>query len=82
MTDKTAKLTLPSGDQLELAMYSPSEGNDVIDVSKLVKSGVFTYDPGLMSTASCESKITFIDGSNKNYFFNELCCVNNNAIYC
>ena len=62
MTDKTAKLTLPSGEELELAIYTPSEGNDVIDVSKLVKKGVFTYDPGFMSTASCESKITYIDG--------------------
>lgn len=63
MTDKSAKLTLPSGEELELAMYTPSEGNDVIDVSKLVKSGVFTYDPGFMSTASCESEITYIDGA-------------------
>lgn len=62
MTDKSAKLTLPGGDDLDLPMYSPSEGNDVIDVTKLVKSGVFTYDPGFMSTASCESKITYIDG--------------------
>ena len=62
MTDKSAKLTLPSGEELELPMYSPSEGNDVIDVASLVKNGVFTYDPGFMSTASCESKITYIDG--------------------
>ncbi|MET1253771.1 citrate synthase [Aliikangiella maris] len=62
MTDKSAKLILPSGEELVLPMYSPSEGNDVIDVSQLVKSGFFTYDPGFMSTASCESKITYIDG--------------------
>ncbi|WP_196138032.1 citrate synthase [Aliikangiella sp. G2MR2-5] len=62
MTDKSAKLTLPGGEELTLPMYSPSEGNDVIDVSGLVKSGVFTYDPGFMSTASCESRITYIDG--------------------
>ena len=62
MTDKSAKLTLPGGEELELPMYSPSEGNDVIDVASLVKNGVFTYDPGFMSTASCESKITYIDG--------------------
>ncbi len=37
-------------------------GPDVIDVSTLVKSGYFTYDPGFLSTAACESKITFIDG--------------------
>lgn len=62
MTEKSAKLTLPSGKELNLAMYTPTEGNDVIDVSKLVKNGVFTYDPGFMSTAACESKITYIDG--------------------
>jgi len=62
MTEKTAKLTLPSGETLELEMYSPTLGNDVINVSSLVKSGVFTFDPGFMSTAACESKITFIDG--------------------
>ncbi len=62
MTDKSAKLTLPTGEELTLNVYSPSAGNDVIDVSSLVKSGMFTYDPGFMSTASCESKITYIDG--------------------
>lgn len=62
MTEQLAKLTLPSGDELDLPMYSPSEGNDVIDVSSLVKNKLFTYDPGFMSTASCESKITYIDG--------------------
>lgn len=62
MTEKSAKLTLPNGEELNLAIYSPSEGNEVIDISQLVKSGVFTYDPGFMSTAACESKITYIDG--------------------
>jgi citrate synthase len=63
MTDKTAKLSLPDGKTIELPVYSPTEGNDVVDVSQMVKDGVFTYDPGFMSTASCESKITYIDGS-------------------
>ncbi|MCO7223452.1 citrate synthase [Pleionea sp. CnH1-48] len=62
MTDKTAKLTLPSGDTLELPVYTPTLGKEVLDVTQLVKNGVFTYDPGFMSTASCESKITYIDG--------------------
>ncbi|MEE4246163.1 MAG: citrate synthase [Kangiellaceae bacterium] len=62
MTDKTAKLTLHTGEEIELPVYSPVIGNDVLDVTGLVKSGVFTYDPGFMSTASCESKITYIDG--------------------
>ncbi len=63
MTDKHAELKLPGNDQtIELPIYSPTMGNDVIDVRSLVKHGVFTYDPGFMSTASCESTITYIDG--------------------
>ncbi len=62
MTDKTAKLTF--GDQeIDLPIYSPTAGPDVIDITKLYAQGkVFTYDPGFTSTASCDSTITFIDG--------------------
>jgi len=64
MTDKIAKLQVPGIDEpMELPMYHPTLGNDVIDVRSLVKQGVFTFDPGFMATASCESKITFIDGA-------------------
>ncbi|MCF6768510.1 citrate synthase [Thiotrichales bacterium 19S11-10] len=49
---------------VELPVLGGSEGPDTIDVSALVKTGKFTYDPGFMSTAACESKITYIDGSN------------------
>ena len=61
-TDKTASLTI--GDKTyELPMRSPSAGPDVIDIRKLyAEAGVFTYDPGFTSTASCDSTITFIDG--------------------
>jgi citrate synthase len=62
MTQHTAKLTLHTGKEIELPVYQPTLGNDVIDITSLVKHGVFTYDPGFMSTASCESRITFIDG--------------------
>lgn len=48
--------------EVKLPVYSPSLGYDCIDVSSLVKYGIFTYDPGFMSTAACESKITYIDG--------------------
>ncbi len=58
----TAKLTFGET-ELELPMYSPSAGPDVIDITKLyAQSGVFTHDPGFTSTSSCESAITFIDG--------------------
>ena len=49
---------------IELPVLSGSLGNDVIDIRTLGKHGVFTYDPGFMSTAACNSSITFIDGEN------------------
>ncbi|WP_039019114.1 citrate synthase [Halocynthiibacter namhaensis] len=61
-TKKTAKLSF--GDkELELPIYSPTAGPDVIDIRRLYAEGdVFTYDPGFTSTAACDSTITFIDG--------------------
>ncbi len=51
------------GKRIELPIYSGTTGPDVIDIRKLyAQSGMFTYDPGFTSTASCESQITFIDG--------------------
>lgn len=47
---------------IDLPVYSGTLGPDVIDVSGLSKQNVFTIDQGFMSTASCQSKITFIDG--------------------
>lgn len=51
------------GKQVELPIYSGTEGPDVIDISTLYKeTGHFTFDPGFLATASCESSITYIDG--------------------
>lgn len=51
------------GKRIELPIYGGSTGPDVIDIRKLyAQSGMFTYDPGFTSTASCESQITYIDG--------------------
>ena len=48
---------------LALPVYQPTLGADVIDVRNLgSETGAYTYDPGYLSTASCESKITFING--------------------
>ncbi|NRB04013.1 MAG: citrate (Si)-synthase [Rhodobacteraceae bacterium] len=59
----TAKLSV-HGNDYELPVYSPTAGPDVIDIRKLYSSaGVFTYDPGFTSTASCDSTITYIDGN-------------------
>ena len=47
----------------EFPIYNSTEGEAVIDISKLhAEANIFTYDPGFTSTASCESKITYIDG--------------------
>ena len=64
MSERKATLHIEGMDPIELPMYSGSAGPDVIDVRQLVSKGLFTYDPGFVSTASCESKITYIDGDN------------------
>ena len=59
---ETATLTV-GGKTLEFPIIKGTEGPDVIDISKLyAESGYFTFDPGFLSTASCDSRITFIDG--------------------
>ena len=63
MTDKSAHLTIGDLD-IDLPVHSPTEGPDVIDIGKLTSQGYFTYDPGFVSTASCDSAITYIDGDN------------------
>jgi citrate synthase len=63
MTDKKAHLTIDGIDStIELPIFASTIGPDVIDVTSIAKNGFFTFDPGFMSTASCESGITFIDG--------------------
>jgi citrate synthase len=63
MADKTASLKLPDGKSLDFPVIAGSTGPDVIDIRPLyAKSGMFTYDPGFLSTASCTSSITYIDG--------------------
>lgn len=64
MADKKATLSFPGSDTaLELDIHEGKEGPGAIDISSLYnKAGVFTYDPGFVSTASCSSSITYIDG--------------------
>ena len=53
-----------NGQTYDLPIYEGSVGPDVIDIRKLYAStGLFTFDPGFTSTASCESQITYIDGA-------------------
>jgi citrate synthase len=62
MTDHISTLSI-DGNEHPFAVRSGTIGPDVIDISKLyAETGMFTYDPGFTSTASCESAITFIDG--------------------
>ena len=62
MSDNNATLTV-GNDTKEYGILSGSVGPQVIDVRKLyANTGMFTYDPGFTSTASCDSGLTYIDG--------------------
>jgi len=65
MSAKTYSLQNPeTGKKVDLNVRSGTVGPDVMDVQSLYAStGMFTYDPGFAATASCESKITYIDGA-------------------
>ena len=63
MSDRKATLNIDGMDEaIELPIYSGTLGPDVVDVGSLTGNGMFTYDPGFVSTAACESQITYIDG--------------------
>ena len=65
MTTKPTKATISFDNNtapIELPVLSGTAGFDVIDIRSLGKHGVYTYDPGFMATAACQSNITYIDG--------------------
>ena len=64
LADNKATLSFSNGSpSIDMPVYSGSIGPDVIDIRKLYgQTGMFTYDPGFLSTASCQSGITYIDG--------------------
>jgi citrate synthase len=64
LADNKATLSFSNGSpSIDLPVYQGNVGPDVVDIRKLyAQTGMFTYDPGFMSTASCESAITYIDG--------------------
>lgn len=83
MSNGKARLEVEGRDALELDVYQGTIGPDCIDVSSLAGQGIFTIDQGFASTASCESKITYIDGEagvllHRGYPIDELA---NNADY-
>lgn len=64
LSDNKATLSFSNGSpSVDLPVYQGSVGPDVIDIRKLyAQTGMFTYDPGFLSTAACQSTITYIDG--------------------
>src|SRR6187402_2736905 len=64
LADNKATLSFSNGSpSVEMPVYHGTIGPDVIDIRKLyAQTGMFTYDPGFLSTASCQSTITYIDG--------------------
>src|SRR3954465_7483993 len=64
LADNKAMLSFSNGSpSVELPVYKGTIGPDVVDIRKLyAQTGMFTYDPGFMSTGSCQSSITYIDG--------------------
>jgi citrate synthase len=64
LADTKATLSFSNGSpSVDLPVYQGSIGPEVIDIRKLyAQTGMFTYDPGFLSTAACQSAITYIDG--------------------
>lgn len=65
MSEINAKLILSGHDKqiYDLPILSPTIGNDVVSLAPLQGKGIFSYDPGFVTTAACESKITYISGT-------------------
>ncbi len=62
-TARKATLTVDGMAPVEFPIMAPTHGNDCVDIRTLgAKTGLFTYDSGYLSTASCKSRVTFIDG--------------------
>ena len=67
-----------TGESFEIPILEGTDGPSVLDIRNLYqKTGMFTFDPGFTSTASCESSITYIDGNkgilrHRGYDINEL----------
>ena len=67
---KSIQVAIEGKETLELPVLEGTLGNDVVDIRTFTKgTGMFTFDPGFVSTASCESKITFIDGDKGQLYY-------------
>ena len=61
-TNRKVTLSYDEGKTLDMPVMSGTLGPDVVDIRTFAKTGMFTFDPGFLATAACESSITFIDG--------------------
>ena len=69
-TDRKVTLTYNNGsDSIDLPVLEGTLGPDVVDIRTFGQTGMFTFDPGFLATASCESKITFIDGEKGQLYY-------------
>jgi citrate synthase len=62
MSDQTVKIEFGPNKNNEFPVLKPTLGYDVFDIRNLGRNNFYTFDPGYLSTAACESKITYIDG--------------------
>lgn len=62
MMSKAVKLVVDTDLSIELPVITAQCGADVVDIASLAQANLFTFDQGFANTASCESKITYIDG--------------------
>lgn len=67
--NKTVKMDLNDGNNIDLPILKAAIGQDVIDMRSLGKYGYWSYDPAFLATAACESKITYIDGDKGQLFY-------------
>lgn len=69
-TDRKVTLNYNNGnDSIDLPVLEGTLGPDVVDIRTFGQTGMFTFDPGFLATASCESKITFIDGDKGQLYY-------------
>ncbi|MBP8812845.1 MAG: citrate (Si)-synthase [Laribacter sp.] len=67
--NRKVTLSISDSQSVELPVMSGTLGPDVVDIRPFAKTGMFTFDPGFLATASCESKITFIDGDEGKLYY-------------
>ncbi|MBE9609361.1 citrate synthase [Chitinilyticum piscinae] len=67
--DKKVTLSYNGDQSLDLPVLDGTLGPSVVDIRTFAKTGMFTFDPGFLATASCESKITFIDGDQGQLYY-------------